>query len=557
MFINNGAQVGNSGNTKIRFGANGFIAVQTGTYQEQYLRPFNPNTNEKVVSQLREVTRNGLNLGVGAVQEVAADVISPQAMVEAAVKIPEGFTSRRFRIMCRVFEENPFIKGTTTQRIFYGYSDHCEATLENGLIDPKMRIYFNSETIVAESIIPTPNGPQTQAKILGSNQIISPVDLVGGQQNGMFAKPSSFLIRPEDNFNLMQTKAVADNLQRNGLVDVRIDAQYDHRSMVGEGGAFKYSNRRDTSPVRYLSNSLNAYQHARKEYNNTMHDTNELAFNRGTDSNEVLMGEASSVCRNSSITHNTFLSILRDHTGFMEVGYVTWGQLRELFPELNDPNCAKFALDNGRSIRNVSHAGQSQYWNGADYTSIGASLLAQTIPAIMMDNFFRGVSFAVTNGNGPNEYIFDFHTGATYSIVAGNFDMTPYLLELERRIKVDVLNSISRGNQLPFKISMISDLAGESIIDISIGNEPVERFVAPTFSDSLFSPVITRNQSLSSTIADDITWLVKSVIDGDSNVGRFKSNDFRPYEAPVAPPVQFQPNANKGVVNNVADLGLL
>jgi hypothetical protein len=368
------------------------------------------------------------------------------------------------------------------------------------------------------------------------------------------------LIRPEDNFNLMQTKAVAKNLRDTGLVDVHIDSSYDTRSMVGEGGSFKYSMRKDTSPVRYLSSSLNAYQHARKEYNSSMHDTDDILFNRGTDSAEVLFGEAASMCRNSSITSNTFLGVLREHTGFMERGYVTWGELSGLFPELLNSQCAKFAMDDGQAIRKVSQAHQSQNWNGADYTSIGASLLAQTIPSIMMDTFFRQVSFAVTNGNGPNEYLFEIHPGATASIIKG-IDMRPYVMELERRIKVDVLNNITRGNQLPFRISMISDLAGESVIDISIGAEQPERFVAPTFADSLFSPVITRNHQLSGEIANDITWLVKQVIDGESAAMPQQQTQqvYTGYQHPIAPAAQFNPQAfnHTGAANNVANLGLL
>lgn len=553
-----GSQAGFAGNTKIRFGEHGFIGVQTGTYQAQYLRPFKGNANQQVVNQLREATNDGLNLGVGAVQELASDVITPQAMVEGEVMIPETFNSRRFRIMARVFEEHPFVRGTTTQRVFFGYSDHCDATTQSGLIDPNMRIYFNSETIISESVINTPHGPQTQAKIIGSNQIISPVNMVGGS-NGMFAKPSSFLIRPEDNFNLMQTKAVAKNLRDTGLVDVEIDASYDHRTMVGEGGSFKYSMRKDTSPVRYLSSSLSAYQHARQEYNSSMHDSSDQLFNRSSDSTEILFGEASTMCRNSSITSNTFLGILREHTGFMERGYVTWGELTGLFPELLSTQCARFAMDNGQSIKKVSHAGQSQNWNGADYTSIGASLLAQTIPSIMMDTFFRQVSFAVTNGNGPNTYELVIHPESTASIIKG-IDMRPYVMELERRIKIDVLNNITRGNQLPFRISMISDLAGESIIDISIGAEQPERFIAPTFADSLFSPVITRNHALSQEIANDITWLVKQVIDGESaQMPQQTQQIYTGYNHPVAPAAQFNPQAfnQTGAVNNVADLGLL
>ncbi|ABY62957.1 hypothetical protein ST201phi2-1p125 [Pseudomonas phage 201phi2-1] len=554
--INQGATVGNS---QVRFEPNGFIAVQTGTYQAQCLRPFKSNTNEAVVGALRQATHDGLNLGVAAVQEIASDVIVPQAMVEGEVMIPHNFTSARFRLMCRVNESHPFIQGTTTQRVFFGYSDHCDVAMGGKHLPDDMRIYFNSETIIQESIVPTPHGPQTQARIIGSNQIISPVNMMGGN-NGMFARPSNFLIRPEDNFNLMQTKAVAKNLQENGLVDVKIDTSYDYRTMVGEGGSFKYSMRKDTSPVRYLSSSLGAYQHARSEYNDTMRDSDTLLFNKGSDPTETLLGEAANMCRNHAIQSNTFLGILREHAGFMERGYVTWKRLKELFPELCHPEVAKFAMNDGTTQRKVvSQAHQSQTFNGADNKSIAVALLSQAIPSIMMDTFFRQVSFAVTNGSGPNEYLFEIFPNGTQSIIR-NFDMRPYIQQLERRVKVDILNNISRGNQIPFRISCSSDLAGETIMDISLGNDPVERYVAPTFADSLFSPVITRNQELSNEIANDITWLVRKVIDGDAS--RQPEIDmtqvYTPYQHPVAPAAQFNPQAlNTGAQNNVANLGLL
>lgn len=557
MFFNSGATVGNN---QVRFEPNGFIAVQTGTYQAQGLRPFKSNTSKAVVDQLRQATNDGLNLGVAAVQEIAADVIVPQAMVEGEVMIPEGFTSRRFRLMCRVNESNPFIKGVTTQRVFYGYSDHCDVALGGHHLPDDMRIYFNSETIIAEQIVPTQNGPQTQARILGSNQIISPVDMTGGN-NGMFARPSNFLIRPEDNFNLMQTKVVAKNLTDTGLIGVEIGQSYDYRTMVGEGGSFKYSQRKDTSPVRYLSSSLGAYQHARSEYNDSIRDADVTLIGTGGNATELLYGEAANTCRNSSIQSNTFLGILREHAGFMEKGYVTWKRLKELFPELASPEVARFAMDDGRSVRKVSHAGQSQGFMGADHTSIAVSLLTQAIPSIMMDTFFRQVSFAVTNGQGPNEYVFEIHPQGTGSIIR-NLDMRPYIQQLERRIKVDILHNITRGNQIPFRISCHSDLAGETIVDISLGNDPVERYVAPTFADSLFSPVITRNQNLSNEIANDITWLVRNVIDGESNQqNNFQldmSKTYSPYQHPIAQPAQFNPQTlNNGAQNNVANLGLL
>ncbi|AEH03490.1 hypothetical protein AVT69_gp064 [Pseudomonas phage PhiPA3] len=538
------------GNGKLRITK--MIAVQTGTYQEQHVRPFNINANKEAVQRLDIATRGGNNLGVQAVQEVASDIIVPQAMVEGVVGIKEGWRSRRFRFMMNVNETHPFIQGTVTQRIFFGYSDHCDASAQ--YLPDDMRVYFNSETIVVSAIQNTVNGPQRVVNIVGTNQIVSPVDMMGGS-NGMFARATSHLCRPEDMFNIQQTQTVAQRLQDSGMFDGVIARSIDHRTMVGEGGAFKYSTRRDTSPVRYLSNSLNAYQHSVKELAMAEHGDDMF----GQPSQEVLFGEAASHCRNASIHSNTFLAMLKDHAGYMERGYVTWGELRAIFPELNQygqGGVTNFAMDNGRSIQKVSMAEDSAGWAGADYTSIGASLLAQAIPSIMMDTYLRRISFAVTNGMGPNNYAVEIHPTGTKSIIddLDTATITKHIMEFERRLGTDILNNISRGNQIPFKISMASDLAGDSVIDISVGGEPVARFVAPTFSDSLFSPVITRNDQLPTNMSGDLTWLVQQVI---PNQMQNQAINMVGYNHPVAPAATMSANTNQGVMNNVADLGLL
>ncbi|MFO5890566.1 hypothetical protein ACLBSJ_32625, partial [Klebsiella pneumoniae] len=57
-------------------------------------------------------------------------------------------------------------------------------------------------------------------------------------------------------------------------------------------------------------------------------------------------------------------------------------------------------------------------------------------------------------------------------------DMTPQINDFERRLITDAINSISYGNQIPFKISMHSDLAGDTVIDISLNHDFKGRFTA-------------------------------------------------------------------------------
>ncbi|BEG72705.1 hypothetical protein [Pseudomonas phage PA1C] len=541
--INMGISAGAAVNSKLS--VQNFVLVETGTYQEQHIRPFSINANQEVARQLEQATNGGMNLRVSAVQEVASSVITPQASVEGSVGIAHGWRSRRFRFLMKVNEQHPFIAGTLTQRIFFGYSDHADAS-QNYLPDD-MRIYFNSETIIAQAIQQTIHGPQHVASIVGSNQIVSPVDMMGGM-NGMFSRATAHLIRPEDIFSIGQTAHVAQKLQSSGLFDGMINRSIDHRTMVGEGGAYKYSQRRDTSPTRYLSNTLGAYQHAVKE--NAMENQGDDLF--GAPDKDVMFGEAAAQCRNQQIHTNTFLAVLKDHAGYMENGYITFRDLKRLFPECGTQQVTQFSMNDGRSIRRISQAEDSEVWSGADYTSIGASLLAQTIPSIMMDTFLRTCSFAVTNGTGPNNYSFEFHPQNSKAII-DNLDMRQYILEFERRLAIDILNNITRGNQLPFRISMHSDLAGDSIIDIAIGGQSLTRFIAPTFTDSLFSPMITRNEQHPTNLSGDMLWLVQEVIPNPTQHQALQSVG---YQHPVAAPIMM-PNAINQGASNVVDLGLV
>lgn len=527
-----------------------FILVQSGSYQEQHLRPFAVTANQQTVDALTDVTDSGRNLGVGAVQEIAASVIRPQTNSEGATGIDQGWRSRRFRFLMKVEESHGFMGGTTTQRIFFGYTDHCDAS--TNYLDPEMRIYFNSETIVNQYIEQTPAGPVWRSNISAANQIIAPVGHNAPSQDSYMSDPL-FLIRPEDVFSLSQTQVVADNLMSSGALDGPITSSIDHRAITAHGNSYQYSKRRDTSPTRYLSNTLNCYQNAVMEAN-----TDQLGGSSGGNQ-ESILSEAVSFSRNARLRTNTFLSVLRDNADYMQRGYVTLRELQNLFPETTHDSVLRYSMDNGQSLRKVSYAEDSRGWGGADHTTIGASLVSQTVPSIMMDNFFRSIGFSVTNGVGFGQYAFELNPNMSKSLI-DNVSMRSYIQEFERRLGIDILNSLSRSNEIPFKMIVSSDLSGETIIDISLGNAPMERFIAPTFGDSLFSPVVTNNMLATKNVASDMFWLVSEVVNPSMNVTNSaysSGSTTSSYNHPTATVVTSQQH-NIGVnYDNAIDLGLV
>ncbi|MNU42300.1 hypothetical protein D3C71_310560 [compost metagenome] len=485
-----------------------FIMAQTGTYQEQTIRPFKTNYTDRVVNMLSEATRHGERLGVAAVNAIAADVIQPSANIEGFVGIPEGWASRRFRFLMRVVEQHPFTPNEKTIRIFFGYSNHSDVS-HGGLLDPETRIYFNSETTIRDKITPGVNGMVRQANVTAANQIITPMRIMNAGRTGGI--DSTHMIRPEDVFNLRETSIISDMAAQN--IAGGIDLTYDTRALSGVG-SFQLSRRRDTSPTRYVADTLGSLQHAVKENN---------MLQQGYAGNNTMgpnvFSEASACAANNSIGSDLFLAKLRDHCAYMERGYVTLRDLIGLFPEVgNFDQVTKYALDDGRGVRQVSFAEQSNHWQGADKTSIAASLIAQVVPAIMMDNFIRNIAIAVTNSMIPGQYAMTINEKLTRSIV-DEVNMTPYIQEFERRFCVDALNSITFGGNIPFHITVMGDLAGDTIIDISLDGEQSVRFIAPTFTDSLFSPMVSTQLAAASKVSNDMIAIASDVLDlGQSGV---------------------------------------
>lgn len=533
-------------NTQINIGM--FLLSQTGTYQEQKVRPFNVVVNDNTISRLEIETHGGKHLGIAAMQNIATDIIRPAAMAEGDINIAQGWRSRRFRFLMRVHERHTLGIGTESVRVLFGYTDHCDASINH--LDPNMRIYFNSETVLAETIRSTAQGPVRVMQVVSANQIISPVDYQANQ-NGFHNRPTSHLIRPEDVFQMGQALNTVEMLKHTRQIANEHHQVFVSPSMVGQGGEYRYSKRRDTSPTRYMADVLGAWQHSIKEA-----EVNSYEARANPD---LLMGEASRITANHDLRSNTFIQRLRERAGYMERGYVTYGDLCRLFPEAAQCGPGKttmFSMDNGQSIRKVNFAEQSNHWQGADHETIAATLLSQVIPAIMMDNFFRNITFTVVPGAIPGTFGIDFMHDQC-AMVVDNLVAKQYFDEFQRRLVVDVLNSITRNGQLPLYMSMTSDLAGESVIDISLNGNPrsLTRYVAPTFTDSLFSPVITRTAELPQQVSADLIHLVSEILPPGNNQQAAAAPSYMPTN-PYGQ-VSDTPQFKGGVQADIETFGLL
>lgn len=487
-----------------------FLLVQSGTYEDQMIRPFETNVGRDLKNALTESTQGGLNIGISAIEGVAGQILKPQATTQGRANIVNGWRERRYRFMMKVEERNPVDPHQVIKRIFFGYSDSYDPSY-GGHVDPNMRIFFNSETTLACQWRQNQQGGYWDVQPIGSNQIVTPIDMgsAPGAQSA-FGNRISHLIRPDDIFNYGHTSQVISKLQQYGNLDPNSSVEVlDQRSIVGEGGTYQYSRRHDTSPSRYLHKTLLGYSHAQKEA--------ALENHFGYDK-EMIYTEAKNRIANEYIHKVTFFQLLKEQAGYMEKGYVTFSELQQIFPETASEQVTIPAADTGRSIRQVNFAEDSEHWRGSNEITIAASSIAQIVPAIMMDNLLRAVAVNVTNGSGPGNYRIEYIPNSVRAI-EDNLYLAPHLAEFERRLQVDLLNVITMNNQVSFDLSVGSDLSGDTKIMIRLGAEGPLQFIAPTFIDSLFTPVITSDAQRKDKISSDLLYLLDEVIPEQTNVG--------------------------------------
>lgn len=476
----------------------GVFLGQTGTYQNQVRRPLYADVSGDAISDLSQAVQGGSRLNVDSVQNAANKILKPLAEPEGEAQIANTWQERRFRMVLKVMEQEPFHKNYV-QRIIYGYTDKCDASYGRSL-DPDMRIYFNSESKIAVEQIPTETGPVTRTRPMGNNQIVGPYQMADQAPGvmGMLGGPSNYLLRPSDLYDVRHAETSAQKMQY-GMANS--DAVITASAQAANGATPRLVDRNYSSPARYMERTLKGMYHAVQE-----------AAQDPDGDQESLLSAASDHLSPQLMFHSDFFDILKQYTGYYQRGYVTWRELLQVFPEANDRTDAY--INDLNELRRMSGAGDSEHWNGQGNTTVAATLIGQVVPSLMMDSYLRTVMVTAENGQGLSNYNIHPEPHNTTFIVDGTdgqFQQNQ-IMEFLRRLATDVLDGMTHRNQLPFFLTIHADLVGETVINITLDGDGPVRFVVPSFSDALFSQQATLDENYQRSMADHMTYLAQEVI---------------------------------------------
>lgn len=457
------------------------IMVETGTYNDMVVRPYQSHLDERGVSLYQEATEGGRNFAPEALSGIAGNILRPNSQVAGQAKIANGWDMPRYRFLIEA--EAPLGQGAELVHIITGYTDYNGVNPQTGSIDPRLRLFFNNEIVVRTTQIRTPTGRQSRQAVSEAAQIIPTAD---ASQTGAFPGEMPNLLRPKDLVNSMSTSILGDE----DVVDLR--------TVPCMGPT---SSRRDNANSSvYMSRTLKALESA---YGPEMDDPGR--------SMEDIYDSAKGSLQEPSLNHNQFFEILLQMTDYQQSGSVAWSDFCRVFPDA-DP--VSVFITRGEAMRQWRHdenpaaftpeRGQSEAWVGSTPETIAATILSHAIPSIMMDLMITQVAFVATNETVEGKFVVELREANSFS---KNLEMGPYLQRFLDRVEWEVLRDVSNNNQMGINLQMRCDLLGDSVMTISMNGGPDIDYVVPSFSDALIAPVVGGSRDVLNNLAHDMETL--------------------------------------------------
>lgn len=450
---------------------------QTGTYNDQFYRPYVSHLDQQGLNTiLTRVDQMGTNstLNPTVFSGVTSNFIMPSANHNGIIDITNGWNNNRAIFILVVYVE--FSVGAPVKYYIQGFTNYLGFT-QTGNIDPEMEFYINSITAVNNIPIHTTYGVVNQNKIISSDLLVNdPFNANMGYTNNQYKR----LVRPSDVFAGIQVESMygADN------------QTFDRRSILSNIPVG--SNRINNVPTEYLSKVINSYNSGREM----------VSFGQ---SEKDVLSQAKAMCMNDGTNTNPFISAISRHYGLMSTKQFKFKDLMIIDPNVD--NITRINWISNNHIGELNAAGQTEYLHGADRVTVTALSLANSIPALMMEFLFSHVIIQATNNtiDGQPELII------ISAISITDADMTMYYEAFKNRVIFEIINDFTYNNQVPFMLRVDSNLFGDTRVELSLDNGPLTPFVVPSFSDSLFTNIITPTEENYHGLINDFSNLISSV----------------------------------------------
>lgn len=492
------------------FKINRFIVARSGQYHKQFTRPFAAMAGHDQLDELISTTRNGnvidpfsLNLQQGNIMK-----ISTTAGMESM--IDNGWDLQRNVFMLDV-EGSSFV-GEPDRFIFTGYTSHDAIGSQfTDDLDPNVVLYFNN-VIVLKSF--RDGAGQIRYQIADANQILRNVtfnpqnnldtNVHVSDQNGFHTTMEYNLqgevsnhivgtthLRPLDTIRHLEQ----ENMRSMDIGDDHQDGTY-FLSPAQRNQEAQFSKYTNNIPNSYLARSLNALRVVDNNYDGGDYGARFDAAQRQDGIVE------------STLSGNTLLFNLLQHTENQANASVSWSTLCGFFPEINYQGVKSVIRDGGAAnLMNYS------YWTGRDATTIAAATVCAMVPGLMFQCGMAVAAIQVTNNlynhfdESPYhiEWVFD-EQGGRYILgwLANNLPEEQLAAKFTDLIKTQLMPALTKNNTIAVNATINVSIYKDAIVSISLDNEPLTTYANPAFASGLISPLLGSSGGAVSGIADTL-----------------------------------------------------
>lgn len=458
------------------------ILGRTGGYQEQYIRPYTVQANEHVKNQLIESLDPNRHISPASVGSNMASFIKPSTEVETSINLqmPNGWGQSRYRFAL-LLEIDTQPMGQLVQYIT-GYTEHDDRSLQSGHFDPNMRFYINASFQFRRDTGIHNGIPFTRLVPFTLNQVLTNS---GYSLNNM---SNSAMIRPQDVLNTIGLSPISDQIL--GAGGYSIDANTLTRTAA-------MSSVKNQNPANYLSRVLDAH---RRAFND------EQAYGQAHDR---IMVNAVDMVREDAQHTDPFLNLLINFSADSLIGNdFTFSQLQRI-----DPNVGHATkIFTGGSVQQLPNsfaqvsANDSEDWRTPGIMQQTATILRDSINSLMAENMFSSLAFSLTNSSPTGQFQYAFNGGTLFA----DADPAPFFQRFMDRFTHEIVPSVTFNNQVRFDLIASSEFVGDTRLNIQLDTKSAQ-FIAPTFCDSMTSPVIAGSQTRASELANNLSGVVSDI----------------------------------------------
>lgn len=494
---------------------------ETGEYQQQVRRPYVTQMDHRTVMQFQEQLNGLSHYSPQNMSGIAQSFLTPRMKPESNVEIPGGWNERKCRFMMLVEYDGHM--GSRMQEILTGFTTHVGAQQAGmgtgsgaGLlhVDDELVFIVNSTIKLQRAEEFGPRGRVEHFTVASNTHVFADPNFTT-----MYQPKHEERMRPGDVFAAIQTaplRAVAeDTPQQRGMFDTRT---VNHNQAV-------LSKRSNVIPTNHVARVFESFNNARTaEYTNP------------GGSNGDVYGMARGNVLDGLVSDDVVLRIIGEFRGEGAPSSFKFKDLKRMDP--NVTNVVRGRVSGmTQKLGDLHNPSMSNQWDGRNNYTLIATILSQCVPGIMSDLGLTRMCFECNNQiavSGQYSAVnadarfgrpdgMPFFVPTNVRSVSGQSgmdrDLSDAAWKFEHRFWGEVMQGICANNQIPFSLKVNCDLYGETVVTMSFDSGPWEQFVTPSFADALLTPLTTTSQNHLTTVAEDFSVLMNSVMKKEDSHG--------------------------------------